>query len=50
VKKRFKEKTFARGVHREDIFVGAEELGVPLDEHVANVIQALRDASDRLGL
>jgi putative nucleotidyltransferase with HDIG domain len=50
VKKRFKEKAFARGVHREDIFVGAEELGVPLDEHVANVIQALQNASDRLGL
>ena len=50
VKKRFKEKSFARGVHREDIFQGAEELGVPLDEHIENVIQALREASDRLGL
>ncbi len=50
VKKRFKEKAFARGVHREDIFQGAEELGVPLDEHIENVIQALREASDRLGL
>jgi putative nucleotidyltransferase with HDIG domain len=50
VKKRFKEKAFARGVHREDIFQGAEELGVPLDEHIANVIQALREAADRLGL
>lgn len=50
VKKRFKEKAFARGVNREDIFNGAEELGVPLDEHIANVIQALQNASDRLGL
>jgi putative nucleotidyltransferase with HDIG domain len=50
VKKRFKEKAFARGVHREDIFTGAEELGVPLDEHIANVIQALRNESERLGL
>lgn len=50
VKKRFKEKAFARGVHREAIFVGAEELGVPLDEHIANVIQALGDESERLGL
>jgi putative nucleotidyltransferase with HDIG domain len=50
VKKRFKEKAFARGVHREDIFTGAEELGVPLDEHIANVIQALQNKSERLGL
>jgi len=50
VKKRFKEKAFARGVHREDIFVATEELGVPLDEHIANVIQALQNESERLGL
>jgi putative nucleotidyltransferase with HDIG domain len=50
VKKRFKEKAFARGVHREDIFQGAEELGVPLDEHIANVIQALQNESEKLGL
>ncbi len=50
VKKRFKEKAFARGVHREDIFQGAEELGVPLDEHVENVIKALQAAAPSLGL
>lgn len=50
VKKRFKEKAFARGVHREDIYRGTEELGVPLDEHVENVIQALRQAAPALGL
>jgi putative nucleotidyltransferase with HDIG domain len=50
VKKRFKEKAFARGVHREDIFLATEELGVPLDEHIANVIQALQNESQRLGL
>ncbi|HEX7184396.1 MAG TPA: HD domain-containing protein [Thermoanaerobaculia bacterium] len=50
VKKRFKEKAFARGVHREDIFQGAEELGVPLDEHIENVIKALREAAPQLGL
>lgn len=50
VKKRFKEKSFARGVNRDDIFNGAEELGVPLDEHIANVIQALQGASDQLSL
>ncbi|HET9228893.1 MAG TPA: HD domain-containing protein [Thermoanaerobaculia bacterium] len=50
VKKRFKEKAFARGVHREDIYQGTEELGVPLDEHIANVIQALQNESERLGI
>ena len=50
VKKRFKEKAFARGVHREEIFQGTEELGVPLDEHIENVIKALQAAAPSLGL
>ncbi|HYO12929.1 MAG TPA: HD domain-containing protein [Thermoanaerobaculia bacterium] len=50
VKKRLKEKAFARGVHREDVYNGADEIGLPLDEHIENVIQALRAASDRLGM
>jgi len=50
VKKRLKEKAFARGVHREDVYHGAEEIGLPLDEHVENVIKALQAAADRLGL
>ena len=50
VKKRFKEKAFARGVHREDVYKGAEELGLPLDEHIQNVIDALQAAAPRLGL
>ena len=50
VKKRLREKAFARGVHREDIYAGAEEIGLPLDEHIENVIKALQAASDRLGL
>jgi putative nucleotidyltransferase with HDIG domain len=50
VKKRLKEKAFARGVHREDVYAGAEEIGLPLDEHIENVIKALQAASDRLGL
>jgi putative nucleotidyltransferase with HDIG domain len=50
VKKRLKEKAFARGVHREAIYSGAEEIGLPLDEHIENVIKALQAASDRLGL
>ena len=44
------ELAFARGVHREAIFQGTEELGVPLDEHIATVIQALQNESERLGL
>ena len=50
VKKRLKEKAFARGVHREDVYNGAEEIGLPFDEHIENVIRALQAASDRLGL
>jgi putative nucleotidyltransferase with HDIG domain len=50
VKKRLKEKAFARGVHREDVYNGAEEIGLPLDEHIENVIKALQAESDRMGL
>ena len=50
VKKKWKDKAFARGVHREQITTGAEELGVPLDEHIGNVIEALRSASEQLGV
>ncbi len=50
VKKRFKEKAFARGVHREEIFRGAEELGVELDDHVATVLEALQSNATELGL
>ena len=50
VRKKLKDKAFARSVSREDIVQGAEELNVPLDEHIANCIEALRGASDTLGL
>lgn len=50
VKKKMKDPTFARGVDREDVTRGAELIGVPLDEHVANVIEAMRDAADAIGL
>jgi predicted hydrolase (HD superfamily) len=50
VKKRLKEKAFARGVHREDVYAGAEEISLPLDEHIQNVIQALQVEAERLGL
>jgi len=50
VRKKLKDKAFARGVSREDITAGAEELGVPLDEHIAFLIEALRPEEGRLGL
>jgi putative nucleotidyltransferase with HDIG domain len=50
VKKRFKDKAFARGVSRDDVVKGAEELGVPLDEHITFCIGALREHADALGL
>ena len=50
VKKKMKQAGFARAVSREDITVGAEELGVPLDEHIAFLIEAMRTISDDLGL
>ncbi|MGH7377272.1 MAG: HDIG domain-containing metalloprotein, partial [Candidatus Methylomirabilales bacterium] len=50
VRKRMKDKAFARNVKREDIVKGAEELGVPLDEHIQFVIDAVRTVADDLGL
>lgn len=50
VKKKFKDKAFARTVNREDIFRGAAELGVDLDEHIAFCLQAMRDIAAALGL
>jgi putative nucleotidyltransferase with HDIG domain len=50
VKRRLKDKLFAKGVSREDVRKGAEELGVPLEEHIAFCIGALREHADALGL
>lgn len=50
VRKRMKDKAFARQVSRDDIVKGAEGLGVDLNEHIAFVIQAMRGAADELGL
>lgn len=50
VKKKFKDPAFARGVDREEVRRGAELLGVELDEHIANVIEAMRGIAGELGL
>ena len=50
VKKKMKDKAFARGVNREDIVRGAEQLGTPLDDVIAEVIAALKPDAERLGL
>ena len=50
VRKRMKDKAFARSVSRDDIIKGAEELGLPLDEHIAFSIEAMRAVADTLGL
>ena len=50
VKKKLKHKAFARNVNREDIQKGVEELGIPLDEHIRFVIDAMKGVSKRLEL
>jgi predicted hydrolase (HD superfamily) len=50
VVKRMKDKAFARAVNRDDLRLGAEALGLPLDQHIANVIAFMRLRADELGL
>ncbi|HVR44114.1 MAG TPA: HDIG domain-containing protein [Thermoanaerobaculia bacterium] len=50
VKKKLKDKAFARTVLRDDIHQGVEELGVPLDEHIEFVLAAMRERAEDLGL
>ena len=50
VMKRMKDKAFARAVNRDDLRRGAEELGIPLDQHITNVIAFMRVEADALGL
>jgi putative nucleotidyltransferase with HDIG domain len=50
VKRKLKDKAFARNVNREDITEGAKELGVPLDEHIAFCIEAMKARAPQLGL
>jgi len=50
VRKKLRDKGFARTVNRDDVYRGADELGVPLDEHIAFVVAALGDVAPDLGL
>ena len=50
VRKKLKQPSFAAGVHREDVYKGAEELGVDLDDHIATVVEALKPIAPELGL
>jgi putative nucleotidyltransferase with HDIG domain len=50
VKKKLKQPSFAAGVHRDEVYAGAELLGLELDEHIANVVAALRPIAGELGL
>jgi putative nucleotidyltransferase with HDIG domain len=50
VKKKLKQPSFAAGVSRDDVYAGAELLGIELDEHIANVVEALQPIAGELGL
>ncbi len=50
VRKKMKDKAFARGVSREDVLLGVQELGVDLDEHIQFVVDAMRGSADVLGI
>ena len=50
VRKKLKQPSFAAGVHRDEVYAGAELLGLPLDEHIANVVGAMQPIAGELGL
>jgi putative nucleotidyltransferase with HDIG domain len=50
VRKKMKDKAFARGVNREDIIQGADALAIPLDEHIGLVLTAMQENAEALGL
>jgi predicted hydrolase (HD superfamily) len=50
VRKKLKDKAFARGVNRDDVIAGAQELGVDLDEHVQFVVEAMKGVAPEIGL
>lgn len=50
VQKKLRQPSFAAGVHRDEVYRGAEELGIELDDHIRNVVEALRPIAGELGL
>jgi putative nucleotidyltransferase with HDIG domain len=50
VKKKLKQPSFAAGVHRDEVYAGAEGLGIALDDHIRNVVEALQPIAPELGL
>jgi putative nucleotidyltransferase with HDIG domain len=50
VRKKLKQPSFAAGVHRDEVYAGAELLGLELDQHIANVIEAMRGSAADIGL
>ena len=50
MRKKLKQPSFASGVNRDDVYKGAEELGVELDDHIRFVIEAMRPIAPELGL
>jgi len=50
VKKKLKQPSFAAGVHRDEVYAGAEGLGIELDQHIRNVIEAMQPIASELGL
>ena len=50
VRKKLKQPSFAAGVHRDEVYEGAEQLGIDLDEHIRNVVEAMRPIAGQLGL
>ena len=50
VRKKLKQPSFAAGVHRDEVYAGADALGIDLDEHIANVVAALQPIARELGL
>jgi putative nucleotidyltransferase with HDIG domain len=50
VKKKLKQPSFAAGVHRDEVYAGAEGLGLELDDHIRNVVEAMQPIASQLGL